>query len=262
MSNGNEATVKLYWLNQSRAESLVWLLEELKISYEVETFRRTESFLAPPELKRIHPLGKSPVISVTAPGLSEPVVLAESGCIVQYLCDHWEEGRRLVPRRWKSGMEGRIGGETEEWLRHQYLLHYREGTLMPIITMSLVIGRLKSPMVPFLVRPITTSVANRIFGAFVHPNARKNLAMLNQMLETSSGTYLCGNSLTAADILIAYPLIAGKELLDTTGEFEGGSWTREFPLLGKYTENMMVEEGYRKSQEKVKELDQQSKASL
>lgn len=60
--------------------------------------------------------------------------------MVQYLCEHFPEGRRLVPQKWKPGMEGKFGGETEAWLRNQYFLHYSEGSLMPNLVLSLVIG--------------------------------------------------------------------------------------------------------------------------
>lgn len=68
-------------------------------------------------------------------------MLAESGFMTQYLCEHFPEGQRLMPTKWKDGREGTVGGETEEWLRYQYILHYCEGSLMPILVMALVIGR-------------------------------------------------------------------------------------------------------------------------
>jgi glutathione S-transferase len=136
-------TDSLLRLNQSRAQRIVWLLEELKLPYEVELFQRTSTFLAPPELEKIHPLGKSPIISVTPSG-QQPIVLAESGFITSYLCEHSPEGKKLVPSRWKDGMEGQFGGETEGWLRHEYFLHYAEGTLMGPLVMTLLFNR-KSP---------------------------------------------------------------------------------------------------------------------
>lgn len=119
-------------------------MEELKLPYTLELFHRNkETRLAPPELEKVHPLGKSPVISVTPAGAGEgvePVVLAESGFITQYLTEHCPEGKKLVPPRWKEGMEGKIGGETEAWMRYQYYLHYCEGSLMPVLVMALIIG--------------------------------------------------------------------------------------------------------------------------
>lgn len=128
-------------LEQSRAQRIVWLLEELGAPYELQIFHRDkQTMMAPPELQKVHPLGKSPVVSVTPPG-GEPVVLAESGLMTQYLCEHLPGGKRLVPTRWRDGREGEVGGETEAWMRYQYYLHYAEGSLMPILVMSLVISR-------------------------------------------------------------------------------------------------------------------------
>ncbi|KAI9147959.1 Imitation switch two complex protein 1 [Paramyrothecium foliicola] len=258
-----EAKVKLYWLDQSRAQRIVWLLEELKVPYDVELFFRTKEFLAPPELEKIHPLGKSPVVSVTPPGEgTAPIVLAESAHITNYLCTHLPGGQRLLPRQWKDGMEGKIGGETDEWLKYQYYLHYSEGTLMPILVMTLIIGRLKSTQVPFLVRPITSSVANRIFASYIFPNARKNLAMIEQHLGESGGRYLLGDSLTAADILMSFPLIAGGGRFDSMGSWEGGSWGAQFPRTKAYVDMLEAEDGYKRSVEKIKEFGGGAKASL
>lgn len=119
---------------------MLWLLEELGLSYDVKVYHRQSNMLAPPELEKVHPLGKSPVITVTAPGSSEPVVLAESGFIFQYLCDHFGQGKTIVPRRWKDGQEGKLFGETEGWMRYSYLLHYAEGSFMPNLVMYLILS--------------------------------------------------------------------------------------------------------------------------
>lgn len=95
--------------------------------------------LAPPELRKIHPLGKSPVVTVTSPNAAEPVVLAETAFITQYLCDHFPKGPELVPARWKEGQENRVGGETEEWMRYQYLLYYIEGSFMSTMVLHFIL---------------------------------------------------------------------------------------------------------------------------
>ena len=104
-------------LNKSRSQRILWLLEECKVKYELKIYHRQPSGLAPPELKMIHPLGKSPLIAIEAEGVAKPLVLAESGLIVEYLVDHY--GPHLIPKKWKEGMEGKVGGETEEWLRYR-----------------------------------------------------------------------------------------------------------------------------------------------
>jgi glutathione S-transferase len=133
-------TVVLPRLNDSRAQRILWLLEELKLPYEVEIFYRNKATMfAPPELEKIHPLGKAPIISLTAPGAAEPVILAESGFMIQYLCDHFVGSTTMMPKKWKDGQEGKVGGETAEWMRYQYILHYSEGSFMPYLLLALIL---------------------------------------------------------------------------------------------------------------------------
>lgn len=109
------------------------------MKYELKTFKRRSDKLAPTELKQIHPLGKSPLLTLEPPGATEPIVLAESGAIVEYLCDHFGSAKpTLVPERYKPGLEGQVGGESEEWMRYRYFMHYTEGSLMPFLVMTLV----------------------------------------------------------------------------------------------------------------------------
>ena len=124
-------------LEKSRSQRILWLLEELKVEYELKTYKR-KNMLAPPELKQIHPLGKSPIISVQAEGMSEPLVLAESGLIIEYIIDHF--GPHLAPKRYKEGKEGQVGGETEEWIRYRYFMYYGEGSLMPYLVILLLMN--------------------------------------------------------------------------------------------------------------------------
>jgi glutathione S-transferase len=94
---------------------------------------------APDELKKIHPLGKSPVITITTPNCAEPLVLAESAVIIEYLCAHFG-GEKLIPQRYAEGKEGQVGGESEVWMRYQYFMHYTEGSLTPFLVMKVVIN--------------------------------------------------------------------------------------------------------------------------
>lgn len=123
-------------LEKSRSQRILWLLEELQIDYELKIYHRASDMMAPKELKDVHPLGKSPVISVEAEGMSKPLVLAESGLIVEYLVDHF--GPWLAPKRYMQGKEDQIGGESEEWLRYRYYMHYAEGSLMLYMVVALL----------------------------------------------------------------------------------------------------------------------------
>ena len=85
--------ITLYWLNESRADRILFLLEELEVPYVIEKFQRGADKLAPPELKKIHPLGKSPVIK------DGDQVVAESGFIIDYMIDKYGGGKNLKPTR-------------------------------------------------------------------------------------------------------------------------------------------------------------------
>merc|ERR1711881_66263 len=112
-----------------------------------------------------HPLGKSPVITVEAPALSKPMVVAESAAICEYLCDHFAP--HLVPKRYKEGKEGQVGGETEEWLRYRFYMHYAEGSLMTLLLLTLFMDNLRDgPQVPWFIKPVTklTAYMDRLEG--------------------------------------------------------------------------------------------------
>lgn len=107
-------------------------------------YKRKSNKLAPPELKAIHPLGKSPVVTIAAPSLPEPIVLAESAAIFEYLCDHFAS--HLVPTRYREGQEGKVGGETEQWLRFRFYMHYAEGSLMSLLMIAMFMESKSCPL--------------------------------------------------------------------------------------------------------------------
>ena len=175
-----------------------------------------------------------------------------------YLCSHFA-GRAsapatasLVPKKWRDGKEGEVGGETDEWLRWEYIMHYSEGSFIPLVVFKLLLDMLTSPGVPFFVRPLSGLVASKLVSAYVYPNARKNLEFLEGML--GERKFLCGEELTAADILMSFALIAAKDRFADAGAWEGGI-DGEFPKLWAYLERLEGAEGYKRSVKKVEELD-------
>ena len=113
-------------------------MEELRVDYEVKTFKRQPDGRAPPELENVHPLGKSPILVIESDARPAPLVLAESGNMIEYLIDHY--GGRLSPKKFPDGKEGQVAGETEEWLRYRYFMHYAEGTIMPFLLVSILLA--------------------------------------------------------------------------------------------------------------------------
>ncbi|KAF6816363.1 putative glutathione s-transferase [Colletotrichum sojae] len=256
--------IKLYWLNDSRAQNTVWLLDELNLKYEVEAFRRSPTRQAPPELAEVHPLGKAPVLEITPAGGQQPVRLAESGYITQYLVEHFSQNKpSLVPKKWKDGQEGRVGGETEAYARFQYILHYVEGSFLPNLVQYLILSILKSNNVPFFIRPITSAVVGKIFSMVTRPDAERHLNLLDGFLKTAPGVdqkeggFLCGPELTAADILISFGITGAEEwgAYDSMGSWPGGSARAAYPVVFAYVDRLKAQPGYQRALEKAKEIE-------
>lgn len=147
--------ITVHHLNNSRSHRVLWLLEELGLPYEVVRYQRRPDMLAPPELKQVHPLGKSPVIS------DDGRVVAESGAIIEYLLERYgpaaRDGTPLVP---PAG--------SEEKLRFTYWLHYAEGSAMPLLLLKLIFLRLPGS-VPRLLRPVVRMVAAKVQQRLTDP---------------------------------------------------------------------------------------------
>jgi glutathione S-transferase len=173
-------TIVVHHLENSRSQRVLWLLEELGLPYEVKRYERDrKTMLAPPALRRVHPLGKSPVIEDTgAPGAG---VVAETGAIVEYLVD---------------AAQGRLGApaEQQDALRYRQFLHYAEGSLMPVLFVMLVLGR-----VPLLGRTA--------LGRF-RPMVDVHLDYIER--ELAGRPWFAGPFFTAADIMMSFPLEAAR----------------------------------------------------
>ena len=179
----------VHHLNNSRSQRILWLLEELGLPYEVKRYQRdAKTMLAPPELRAVHPLGKSPVIS------DGDVTLAESGAIIEYLAGKYGAGK-LVPA------EG-----TPERLRYSYWMHFAEGSLMPPLLLKLIFDRVESGPMPFFVKPIARGIAQRVKGLMVTPNLERLLTFMES--ELAARAWFAGAAFTAADIQMSFPLEA------------------------------------------------------
>ncbi len=178
----------VHHLNNSRSTRILWLLEELGVPYEIVKYQRDPSTdLAPPELRAIHPLGKSPVITDGGD------TIAESGAIIEYLVEKYGGGT-LVPAR-----------GTPAFLRYRYFLHYAEGSLMPFLLLRLIFNGVKTKA-PFMVRPIAKKIADSVDDLFVGPNLTRHVAFVDG--ELAKSPWFAGDALTGADIQMLYPMEA------------------------------------------------------
>ncbi len=182
----------LHHLENSRSQRVLWLLEELGLPYELRPYKRDpKTMFAPPELRQVHALGKSPVIS------DGDIVVAESGAIVEYLLDAHGQGRL------------RPAAGTPEWRQFTYWLHFAEGSAMPILLVKLVFDKVRSAPVPFFVKPVLKAVAAQVHKSFVEPNLTRQFAFMDAELKQRK--WFAGSEFSAADIQMSFPLEAAAQ---------------------------------------------------
>ncbi len=185
----------VHHLEDSRSQRVLWLLEELGIPYEVKRYNRDpETSLAPPVLYKVHPLGKSPVIS------DDDITVAETGAIFEYLVDTYGKDGRLKP-----------AGGTQAGRDYTYWLHYAEGSAMTNLLLKLVFSRLPE-RAPMLMRPIVKRVSASVEEGFIDPRIAEHATWWNKSLEGTG--YFVGDDLTAADIMMSFPLEAAATRAD------------------------------------------------
>ena len=184
--------ITVHHLNNSRSQRVLWLLEELLVPYEVKRYERDrKTMLAPPELRAVHPLGKSPVIT------DDGTVVAESGAIVEYLVGRYGGGR-LIPK------EG-----TPERLRYTYWLHYAEGSAMPPLLLKLIFDKVESAPMPFFVKPVARRISATVKKSFIAPQIKLHFDFMEA--ELAKAAWFAGDELTAADIQMSFPLEAASQ---------------------------------------------------
>ena len=185
--------ITVHHLNDSRSQRVLWLLEELGLPYEVKRYQRdAKTMLAPPELKAIHPLGKSPVLD------DGDVRVAETGAIVEYLLDT-PGGSALRPAR------GTANGR-----RFTYWLHYAEGSAMTPLLLKLIFGQIPK-RVPLLARPVARGIARGMNERMIDPQLAAHTAYWEAELARSD--WFAGDAFSAADIMMSFPVEAAGSRL-------------------------------------------------
>lgn len=162
----------VHHLNNSRSQRVLWLLEELGVDYEIRHYQRdTVTNLAPPELKAVHPLGKSPLLEI------DGRVIEESGAIVQVLCERYGNGAWLP------------AAGSDEALRHLELMHFAEGSAMTPILLQLYTSRLGDAAEPLKPR--------------IDEQLAAHFGYMEQILRPSG--HFIGDDWTGADVMMSFP---------------------------------------------------------
>lgn len=214
--------ITVHHLENSRSQRIVWMLEEIGVEYEIKRYERDpKTQLAPAELVKVHPLGKSPVIT------DGSKVIAESGAIIEYLSETYGNGK-FIP----------APGSDDYW-QCKYWLHYGEGTLMPLLVMKLVFDKVKSSPMPFFIKPIAKGISNKVMEAYLGPNLEKNMGFVEGYL--GEHEWFAGDSLTAADIQMSFPLEASMDRY-----LKGG----HYPNIRAYVERVHNRPAYKRALDK------------
>ncbi len=214
----------VHHLNNSRSQRVLWLLEELEVPYEIQYYKRDKVTLrAPAALRKIHPLGKSPVIT------DGDQVVAETGALIEYVIARFGEGRLIPPP------------DTAERLRYTYWLHYAEGSAMTPLLLKLIFTLLPQKS-PFLVRPVVSAIAGQVHKTVVDPQLKLHSKYWESELEKS--TWFAGEEFTAADIIMSFPLEAALKRANVTS-----------PRVKSFAARIHARPAYQKALEKGGEYD-------
>jgi glutathione S-transferase len=208
--------IVVHHLMHSRSLRILWLLEELGLEYELVRYERDENFRAPPSLEKAHPLGRAPVVEV------DGVVLAESGAILEYFADR----------------EQRLRPTSPEGLRqYRFFLHYAEGSAMPPLLVQLLVDRVRSAPMPFVVKPIARRIAEEIERNYSGPAIERHFGFVEHTL--SERPFFAGGELSGADIQMFYPVEAALRR-------GGGKW----PKLRDWRRRVTEREAYRRAEQR------------
>ena len=198
--------ITVYHLETSRSERIVWLMEELGLPYGLQVFPREKTGAAPHHLKEIHALGKAPLIR------DGDTVLAESGAIVDYIVHRHGGGRLALPP-----------GDAA-YARYLYWLHFAEGSLMSLLLIALVLGRVKEAAAS----PVAARMRERV---------KQMLSFVDT--ELAGGPWFAGEAFTAADVMMVFPFTTLRNFLDYDLEPYGN--------IGAYLARVGERPAYRKA---------------
>lgn len=214
--------IHVHHLEKSRSHRILWLLETLELDYEISVYQRDASTQQAPEaLKKVHPLGKSPVIT------DGELTVAESGAIIDYLLQRYGQGRC------QPGSD-----DPNAWVDYRYWLHYAEGSLMPLLLMKLVFGQLPK-RAPWLVKPIAKGITQTVNSSFLHPQINQHLRFIDDYL--AAHEQFAGPWPSGADVQMSFPLQA---VAATTS-------MAEYPAIARFIERVEADPAWQRVVERA-----------
>ncbi|KAK6204733.1 glutathione S-transferase [Scheffersomyces amazonensis] len=238
----------LHWLTQSRAHRIVWLLEELELPYELKIYHRTKAYRSPPELRALHPLGRSPVLEVINDGKSKLIV--ESGHIIQYLVENFDYKKKFAVEN---------ADDKEEI---EFILHFTEASLQSGLV-AILVNNVAKGKAPWGLQFLAGAITGSINKGFYEPQLSENLNFLESKIKQQhelGRKYFVGDKLSEADIILIFPiysnLFADAQRSDKIFQ---KPIAELFPHLHKWTQEITKEPKLLKANEVIESLDQSAK---
>lgn len=183
--------ITLHYLECSRSFRILWALEELGLNYFIQYYQRLPSFAAPETLKKIHPLGKAPILE------DDGRIIAESAVILEHLQQKYDVTHQFKPEN------------SDVQYQYAYWMHYAEASLMPLLVMTLVMNSVNK-RTPWFIQPVAQKITDGVKAQFIRPRVKEHMTYLNDYLENNK--YFAGE-FSFADIQMAFPLVAMQSRL-------------------------------------------------
>lgn len=211
--------VVVHHLEHSRSQRILWLLEELGVDYRIKRYERdAKTSLAPAALRKVHPLGKSPVIT------DQGETYAESALITEYLARTYGEAQWAPPV------------DDSRYWQFAYWMHYAEGSLMPPLLLKLVFERLRQGPAPFFIRPVLRKIADEVDKRFINAQIATHFGYVDRYL--AEHEWFAGEKISAADIQMSFPLEAAVA---------GGTIDAAYPAVLAYVHRCHSRPAYREA---------------
>ncbi|KZT25409.1 glutathione S-transferase [Neolentinus lepideus HHB14362 ss-1] len=218
--------ITLYWLEDSKAHRILWLLEELGLKYDLKMYKRVHR-LAPEELKKINGLGKAPIISIEDPSISPtPLVISESALITEFLVSTYAPHLAPPP------------SDLQANLRYKFYLYYAEGGVFQPHLVQFILTTIHESS-PFYIKPITGGIISQLKDKWLDKAYDDHLSFVNKELEGKQ--YLLGDQFSGVDCLHSF----NWESLEVLGVLD----SKRYPRLVEYWNRLKEREAYKKAHE-------------
>lgn len=226
----SQPKITLHWLEQSRAFRVIWLLEKLELKYDIVPYKRDKESRGPESLRKIHPLGRSPIVVIENEDGSKKT-LVESGFIFHYLVNHFDKENKLINEANRDDVE--------------FYFFYAEGSLNPPSFIEYLFSRAKQASTPFGMGTIRDTVVNKLSAAYSHDELHLQFEFVENTIKDNLG-YLVGGKLTAADIIISFTvqLAFARKFIDAKTYPNLDKWYKEIQTDPEFKKALAIAKSY------------------